>query len=54
MRIWFPEEVNHLLIADEAGDAAIVEFDPDRRMVVYHRTEPQLIMTNCAYQEGIA
>jgi hypothetical protein len=54
VRIWFPEEVNHLLIADEAGDAAIVEFDPDRKMVVFHRTGPQLIMTNCAYQEGIA
>jgi predicted choloylglycine hydrolase len=53
VRIWFPEEVNHLLIADEAGDAAIVEFDRDRKMVVFRRTEPQLILTNSAYQEGI-
>jgi predicted choloylglycine hydrolase len=53
VRIWFPEEVNHLLIADEVGDAAIVEFDRDRKMVAFRRTEPHLILTNTAYQEGI-
>ena len=53
VRIWFPCEVNHLLIADEAGIAAIVEFDRERNMVTFRRTEPQMIMTNTAYQEGI-
>jgi predicted choloylglycine hydrolase len=53
VRIWFPEEVNHLLLADEAGDAAIVEFDRDRNLVAFRRTEPHLILTNTAYQEGI-
>ena len=54
VRIWFPVEVNHLHIADEAGDAAIVEFDLDRKMVAFRKTEPHLILTNSAYQEGIA
>jgi hypothetical protein len=54
VRIWFPEEVNHLLIADESGEATIVEFDLDRKMVAFRKTEPQLILTNSAYQEGIA
>jgi predicted choloylglycine hydrolase len=53
VRIWFPNEVNHLLIADETGDAATVEFDLKRKMVAFRRTEPHLIMTNTAYQEGI-
>jgi hypothetical protein len=54
VRIWFPVEVNHLLIADEAGNAAIAEFDLDRKMVAFRRTEAQLILTNSAYQKGIA
>jgi len=53
VRIWFPVEVNHLLIADATGKAAVVEFDLDRKMVVFHREEPYLILTNTAYQEGI-
>jgi predicted choloylglycine hydrolase len=53
VRIWFPNEVNHLLVADEAGNAAVVEFDLDRKMVVFRRKEPYMILTNYAYQEGI-
>ena len=53
VRIWFPVEVNHLLIADATGKAVVVEFDLDRKMVVFHREEPYLILTNTAYQEGI-
>ena len=52
-RIWFPAEVNHLLIADAAGNAAIVEWDLNRKIVAFRRTEPQVILTNTAYQEGI-
>ena len=52
VRIWFPAEVNHLLIADEAGDAAIVEWDLNRKMVAFRSTEPQVILTNSAFQEG--
>ncbi len=53
VRIWFPVEVNHLLIADSKGQAAVVEFDVDRNMVAFRRKEPYLVLTNTAYQEGI-
>ncbi|UCG49370.1 MAG: linear amide C-N hydrolase [Phycisphaerales bacterium] len=53
VRIWFPVEVNHLLIADATGKAAVVEFDTSRNMVAFHKEEPYLILTNTAYQEGI-
>lgn len=53
VRIWFPVEVNHLLITDATGKAAVVEFDLDRQMVVFHKKEPYMILTNTAYQEGI-
>jgi predicted choloylglycine hydrolase len=53
VRIWFPAEVNHLLIADAAGNATIVEWDLNRKMVAFRRTEPQTILTNTAYQKGI-
>ena len=53
VRIWFPFEVNHLLIADEEGETAIVEFDRERKLVTFQRTDPYLIMTNTAFQKGI-
>ena len=53
VRIWFPVEVNHLLIADAAGNAVVVEFDLKRNMVVFRREKPYLILTNTAYLEGI-
>lgn len=52
VRIWFPVEVNHLLIADSKGDAAVVEFDTERNMVTFRREHPWLVLTNTAYQEG--
>ncbi len=52
VRIWFPVEVNHLLLADAKGEAAVVEFDLDRNMVVFRRSRPYLVLTNTAYQEG--
>ncbi len=53
VRIWFPAEVNHLLIADESGSTAVVEWDLSREMVAFRRTEPRTILTNAAYQKGI-
>ncbi len=53
VRIWFPAEVNHLLIADEAGNVAIVEWDLNRKMVAIRQTKPLTILTNSAFQEGI-
>ena len=53
VRIWFPNEVNHLLLADEAGDSVIVEWNLDRKMVAFRPTEQHVILTNAAYQAGI-
>ena len=27
VRIWFPVEVNHILLADKMGNSAVIEFD---------------------------
>ena len=53
VRIWFPIEANHLLIADALGNSAVVEFDLNRNMTAFKRKEPYLILTNTAYLEGI-
>ena len=53
VRIWFPVEVNHLLIADAAGQSAVVEFDLNREMAVFNGEGTYLILTNTAYQEGL-
>jgi hypothetical protein len=52
VRIWFPVEVNHILVADANGSAAVLEFDTDRKLVVFRRETPYLVLTNTAYQEG--
>jgi len=54
VRVWFPSEGIHLLIADGEGRAAVVEFDTDRRMVAFPRgEEPYVVLTNTAYQAGL-
>ena len=53
VRIWFPIEANHLLIADALGNSAVVEFDLNRDMTAFKRQEDYLILTNTAYLEGI-
>jgi hypothetical protein len=54
VRVWFPNEGLHWLIADASGKAVVVEFDLDRRMVVLDRAGPYELMTNTALQRGDA
>jgi Linear amide C-N hydrolases, choloylglycine hydrolase family len=54
VRVWFPNEGLHWLIADASGRAVVVEFDLDRRMVVLDRPGPYELMTNTALQKGDA
>lgn len=53
VRIWFPAEVNHLLVSDRAGHSAVIEFDTDRNLVEFHRQKHYMVLTNTAYQEGL-
>jgi predicted choloylglycine hydrolase len=52
VRVWFPNEGIHWLIADPSGKSVIVEFDQDRNMVVMDRNAPYELMTNLALQKG--
>jgi predicted choloylglycine hydrolase len=54
VRVWFPNEGLHWLIADASGKAVVVEFDLNRRMVVLDRPGPYELMTNTALQKGDA
>jgi hypothetical protein len=54
VRVWFPNEGLHWLIADASGKAVVVEFDLNRRMVVLDRSGPYELMTNTALQKGDA
>ena len=54
VRVWFPNEGLHWLIADASGKAVVVEFDLNRRMVVLDRPGPYEVMTNTALQKGDA
>jgi hypothetical protein len=53
VRVWFPDESNHWLIADATGKAAVVEWSPsDHKLVVFDAPGPYKLMTNMACQEG--
>ncbi|MDH4272918.1 MAG: C45 family autoproteolytic acyltransferase/hydrolase, partial [Candidatus Aminicenantes bacterium] len=52
VRVWFPNEGLHWVIADAAGDSAVVEFDLGRKMVVIDKPGPYELMTNTALQKG--
>jgi predicted choloylglycine hydrolase len=52
VRVWFPNEGLHWIIADAAGNSAVIEFDLDRKMVVIDRPGPYELMTNTALQKG--
>jgi predicted choloylglycine hydrolase len=53
VRVWFPEEGNHWLLADATGKSVVVEWAPgDRKPVVFDRPGPYELMTNTAMQEG--
>ena len=55
VRVWFPDEGNHWLLADATGKSVVVEWTPgDRKLVVFDRGGPYALLTNTAFQEGEA
>lgn len=52
VRVWFPGEGVHWLIADASGKAVIVEFDLNKKMVVLDKTGPYELITNTTLQKG--
>jgi hypothetical protein len=52
VRVWFPNEGLHWIIADASGKSVVVEFDLDRNMVVLDKNGPYELMTNTALQKG--
>jgi hypothetical protein len=52
VRIWFPNQGLHWLLADAKGKSVVVEFDLNRKMVVFDREDPYELVTNTALQKG--
>ncbi len=52
VRVWFPNQGLHWLIADKSGRSVIVEFDLNRYMVVLEKGGPWELATNTALQKG--
>lgn len=52
VRIWFPNQGLHWLLADAKGRSVVVEFDLNRKMVVFDREDPYELVTNTALQKG--
>jgi predicted choloylglycine hydrolase len=52
VRMWFRYNGIHILIADRDGNTAIVEWDVDRKLVVFRNKQHFAALTNVAYQEG--
>jgi len=52
VRIWFPNQGLHWLIADASGRSVIVEFDLNRNMVALEKSGPYELATNTALQKG--
>ncbi len=52
VRIWFSNEVNHILLADSSGAMAVVEFDRSRTATIFRTEDPYMVLTNSAYHEG--
>ena len=53
VRVWFPEEGNHWLMADATGKSVIVEWSVrDQKLLVSDKPGPAELLTNTALQEG--
>lgn len=53
VRIWFPDELQHFLIADALGNSVVIEFDRSKNLQVFPRSKDYLVMTNTAFMEGL-
>jgi hypothetical protein len=53
-RVWFSTTYMHFLMADEAGNAVVMEFDREGNMIPFYRDmdKAYLHVTNTALQEG--
>jgi choloylglycine hydrolase len=51
-RMWFRYNGVHILIADKAGNSAVVEWDADRDLVVFRNKQHFTALTNVPYQKG--
>jgi hypothetical protein len=52
VRVWFPDEGNHWLLADASGKSVVIEWDMNKKMVVLDRKGPWELITNSALQMG--
>ena len=53
VRVWFPFEVNHCLIADATGKSVVVEWNPrDYKLLVFDKPGPWELLTNTPLEEG--
>jgi penicillin V acylase-like amidase (Ntn superfamily) len=53
VRVWFPDEVNHWLLADASGKAVVVEWNPrDHKLLVFEQARPYALLTNTPLELG--
>lgn len=53
VRVWFPFEVNHCLLADATGKSLVVEWNPsDYKLLVFDKAGPWELLTNTPLQDG--
>jgi predicted choloylglycine hydrolase len=53
VRVWFPDEVNHWLLADASGNAVVVEWNSkNHKLLVFERPRPYELLTNTPFELG--
>ncbi len=53
VRVWFPDEVNHWLLADATGKAVVVEWNPKNyKLQVFEQPGPYELLTNTPLELG--
>jgi predicted choloylglycine hydrolase len=53
VRVWFPDEINHWLVADATGKAVVVEWNPtDHKLLVFDKACSYALLTNTPLQQG--
>lgn len=53
VRVWFPDEVNHWLLADASGKSVVVEWNPrDYKLQVFEQPGPYALLTNTPLELG--
>jgi hypothetical protein len=53
VRVWFPDEVNHWLLADASGKAVVVEWNAQsHKLLVFEQPGPYELLTNTPLELG--